>query len=79
MSSQALWSGPQTMRDKLQIRPFAMIDTDARAMFVRSHGATVVFSLSGGVRYTDEHKDLDSTGGVYRIRTEILAVPPHRR
>jgi iron complex outermembrane receptor protein len=32
-------------------------------------------SLTGGVRYTDERKDLDSTGGVYRLGTEILADP----
>jgi iron complex outermembrane receptor protein len=32
-------------------------------------------SLTGGVRYTDERKDLDNTGGVYRLGTTILADP----
>ena len=32
-------------------------------------------SLTGGVRYTDEQKDLDNTGGVYRLGTAILADP----
>ena len=29
-------------------------------------------SLTGGVRYTDEQKDLHNTGGVYRLGTAIL-------
>jgi iron complex outermembrane receptor protein len=32
-------------------------------------------SLTGGVRYTDERKDLDNTGGTYRLGTTILADP----
>jgi iron complex outermembrane receptor protein len=59
-----------------QIRPFAMIDTRARALFgqatLRVSGRV---SVTGGVRYIDEHKDLDSTGGVYQMDTDRLAVP----
>jgi len=32
-------------------------------------------SLTGGVRFTHEQKDLDNTGGVYRIGTTTLADP----
>ena len=32
-------------------------------------------SLTGGLRYTDEAKDLANTGGVYRLGTPILADP----
>ena len=32
-------------------------------------------SLTGGVRYTDEQKDLDNTGGEYLLGTAILADP----
>ena len=32
-------------------------------------------SLIGGLRYTDEQKDLDNTGGVYRLGTAALAAP----
>ena len=32
-------------------------------------------SLTGGVRYTDEQKDIHNTGGVYRLGTAILANP----
>ena len=31
--------------------------------------------MTGGVRYTDEEKALDNTGGVYRLGTAILADP----
>ena len=32
-------------------------------------------SVTGGVRYTHERKDLDTTGGVYGIGTDILLDP----
>ena len=32
-------------------------------------------SLTGGLRYTTEAKDLANTGGLYRLGTSILAVP----
>ena len=32
-------------------------------------------SITGGVRYSDEQKDLDTTGGVYRIDTPTLISP----
>jgi iron complex outermembrane receptor protein len=59
-----------------QVRPFAMIDTRARALFGQAtYPLSSRVSLTGGVRYIDEHKDLDSTGGLYRLGTSILAVP----
>ncbi len=59
-----------------QIRPFAQIGTDARALFGQAtYSITSRVSVTGGVRYTHERKDLDSTGGVYRIGTDILLDP----
>ena len=59
-----------------QIRPFAQIGTDARALFGQAtYSVTDRVSVTGGVRYTHEQKDLDSTGGVYRIGTDILLDP----
>ena len=59
-----------------QIRPFAQIGTDARALFGQAtYSISNRVSVTGGVRYTHERKDLDSTGGVYRIGTDILLNP----
>lgn len=59
-----------------QTRLFPRIDTHARAIFGQaSYSVTTHLSLTGGVRYTHEHKDLDNTGGVYRLGTTILADP----
>jgi iron complex outermembrane recepter protein len=59
-----------------QIRPFAMIDTRAGALFGQAtYRLSTRVSLTGGVRHSDEHKELDSTGGVYRLGTDVLAVP----
>ena len=59
-----------------QIRPFAQIGTDARALFGQAtYSVSTRVSVTGGVRYTDEQKDLDSTGGVYRLGTDILIDP----
>ena len=59
-----------------QIRPFAQIGTDARALFGQAtYSITNRVSVTGGVRYTHERKDLDTTGGVYRIGTDILLDP----
>jgi iron complex outermembrane recepter protein len=59
-----------------QFRPFAQIGTRAWALFGQ---ATCKLwgrvSLVGGLRYTDEQKDLDNTGGEYRLGTEALATP----
>ena len=60
----------------VQIRPFAKIGTTALAGFGEvTYGVSRRVSLTGGVRYTDEQKDLDNTGGVYRFGTAILADP----
>ena len=60
----------------IQIRPFAMIDTQAWALFSQAtYRASTRVSITGGVRYSDEQKDLDTTGGVYRIDTPTLISP----
>ena len=65
-----------TVYPAIQIRPFAKIGTDARALFGQAtYSVSTRVSVTGGVRYTDEQKDLDSTGGVYRLGTDILANP----
>ena len=59
-----------------QIRPFAKIGVRAWALFGQAtYSVSSRVSLTGGVRYTDEQKDLDNTGGVYRLGTAILADP----
>ena len=65
-----------TVYPAIQIRPFAKIGTDARALFGQAtYSVSTRVSVTGGVRYTDEQKDLDSTGGVYRLGTDILLNP----
>jgi outer membrane receptor protein involved in Fe transport len=60
----------------IQIRPFAMIDTQAWALFGQAtYRASARVSVTGGVRYSDEQKDLDTTGGVYRLGTPTLISP----
>ena len=59
-----------------QTRPFAKNGVKAGALFGQAtYSLTRGVSLTGGVRYTDEQKDLDNTGGVYRLGTATLAVP----
>ena len=61
---------------RIQIRPFAKIGVKAWALFGQAtYSLSRRVSLTGGVRYTDEQKDLDNTGGVYRLGTAILADP----
>jgi iron complex outermembrane recepter protein len=59
-----------------QIRPFAKIATNAWALFGQAtYPLSRRVSLTGGARYTDEKKAIDSTGGTYRIGTDILLNP----
>jgi iron complex outermembrane receptor protein len=59
-----------------QSRPFATTGTRARALFGQAtYRVWRRVSLTGGGRYTDERKDIASTGGVYRVGTPVLAVP----
>jgi iron complex outermembrane recepter protein len=59
-----------------QTRPFAKNGVKAGALFGQAtYSLTRGVSLTGGVRYTDERKDLDNTGGVYQLKTTTLAVP----
>jgi iron complex outermembrane receptor protein len=59
-----------------QARPFATTGTRAWALFGQAtYRVSSRVSLTGGLRYTDERKDITSTGGVYRFGTSELAVP----
>ena len=59
-----------------QSRPFATTGTRTWAPFGEAtYHAWRRLSLTGGVRYTDERKNIASTGGVYRLGTPVLAVP----
>ena len=59
-----------------QARPFATTGTRAWALFGQAtYRVSSSVSLTGGVRYTDERKDIASTGGVYQQGTPDLAVP----
>jgi iron complex outermembrane recepter protein len=61
---------------QFQTRPFAKNGVKAGALFGQAtYSLTRGVSLTGGVRYTDEQKDLDNTGGVYRLGTAVLAIP----
>jgi iron complex outermembrane receptor protein len=61
---------------QVQRRPFAKIGVDARALFGQgTYTLSRRVSLTAGVRYTREQKDLDNTGGAYRLGTAILAIP----
>jgi iron complex outermembrane receptor protein len=57
-------------------RIFPRIGTRAWAIFGQAtYRVSSRVSLTGGVRYTDERKGLDNTGGVYRLGTAVLADP----
>jgi iron complex outermembrane receptor protein len=59
-----------------QARPFARIGGSARALFSQAtFSLSSRVSLTAGVRYTNEQKDLANTGGVYRLGTAILVNP----
>ena len=53
-----------------QTRPFAKVGVGAAALFGQAtYTLTPRLSLTGGVRYTDERKDLHNTGGRYHVAT----------
>jgi iron complex outermembrane receptor protein len=61
---------------QIQIRPFPKVGVEAWALFGQAtYSVSSRVSLTAGVRYTDERKDLDNTGGVYRLGTTTLADP----
>jgi iron complex outermembrane recepter protein len=65
-----------TVYPATQIRPFARIGAKVRALFGEAtHRVSSRVSLTGGIRYTNEQKNLDNSGGIYRLGTDILAVP----
>src|SRR5258708_203036 len=60
----------------IQIRPFATVDAKAWALFGQAtYRVSSQVSLTGGVRYSDEHKETHNVGGVYRLDTGVLANP----
>jgi iron complex outermembrane recepter protein len=60
----------------IQIRPFATVDAKAWALFGQAtYRVSSHVSLTGGVRYSDEHKETHNVGGVYRLDTGVLANP----
>jgi iron complex outermembrane receptor protein len=62
--------------NQTQRRPSATIGAKAWALFGQAtYMVSSRVSLTGGLRYTDERKNLQSTGGVYRLATTILADP----
>jgi iron complex outermembrane recepter protein len=64
------------LRAGVQIRPFSTINAHAWALFGQAtYSLTSRISLTGGVRYSDEEKDVHNIGGVYRSGTTILANP----
>ena len=61
---------------QIQIRPFSTVDARAWALFGQAtYSLSRRLSLTGGVRYSDEQKDIHNTGGVYQLDTAILANP----
>jgi iron complex outermembrane recepter protein len=60
----------------IQIRPFSTVEANAWALFGQAtYSLSSRLSLTGGVRYSDEQKDIHNTGGVYRLGTAVLANP----
>jgi iron complex outermembrane receptor protein len=57
-------------------RLFPNLHTSARALFGQAtYQVTARLSLTGGLRFAHEHKDLANRGGVYAIGTDTLANP----
>jgi iron complex outermembrane receptor protein len=65
-----------TLYPAVQRRPHATIDTSASAVFSQAmYQMSPRVALTGGMRYSDESKDLANTGGTYRIGTTVLDNP----
>jgi iron complex outermembrane recepter protein len=61
---------------RLQVRPFSTVDANARALFGQAtYAVSSRLSLIGGLRYSDEEKNIHNIGGVYRLGTAVLANP----
>lgn len=57
-------------------RLFPNVRTSARALFGQAtYQMTGRLSITGGLRFAHEHKDLDNRGGVYAIGSDALANP----
>ncbi len=62
-------------RPPVQIRPLSTIDARAWALFGEAtYALSARVSLTGGIRYSDEHKDAHNAGGVYLRGTQTLAI-----
>jgi iron complex outermembrane recepter protein len=56
-----------------QIRPFSTVDASAWALFSQAtYSLSSRVSLTGGIRYSDEQKDIHNVGGVYLVDTAAL-------
>ena len=61
---------------RIQIRPFSTVDARAWALFSQAtYSLSSRVSLTGGVRYSDEQKDIHNIGGRYQLGTAVLANP----
>ncbi|HET7747367.1 MAG TPA: TonB-dependent receptor [Vicinamibacteria bacterium] len=61
---------------RVQARPFPRVEARAWALFGQAtYKVSDRVSLTGGLRYTDERKDFENSGGLYRIGTDVPAVP----
>jgi iron complex outermembrane receptor protein len=61
---------------QIQRRPYAKVGVNAWALFGQAtYSVSRRVSFTGGIRYTDQQKDLDNTGGAYRLGTQVLADP----
>ena len=60
----------------VQSRPLSKTRAHAWALFGQAtYSVSSQVSMTGGLRYSDEEKDLHNTGGVYRRGTAVLANP----
>jgi iron complex outermembrane receptor protein len=60
----------------LQYRPYPRITAAAWALFGQAtYRVSSRVSLTGGLRYTDEQKDFENSGGLYKLGTTVLGVP----
>ena len=56
-----------------QLRPFSTVDASAWALFSQAtYSLSSRVSLTGGIRYSDEQKDIHNVGGVYLLDTAVL-------
>ena len=71
---QSFWVDQQQARFQLRLEP--RVDAASRAVFGQStFGLTSRLSATAGVRYTNEGKDIDNSGGRYSLDNPSVAAP----